>query len=380
MSRQFEAAGHDVRVVTAMPHYPSDTILPGYRRKLRMTEDFHGVEVRRIWNLPASGRGSKRFVSFATFLPLGGLRSLTLPKADILFIESPPLTTGLLGILLGHRKGRKVVLNVADLWTDAAVELGSLTEGSRGHRALAKLESTIYSRVDQVIAVTEGVKDGLLAKGVPEEKIGWLPNGVDIDTFHPERPGRRPAELRDIDAPLFVFPGNIGYISGLDVVIEAMALLKAEGSDIHFAFIGDGSERERLEEASRSRSLTNIRFVDPVPPEQIADLLPTVTGGVATLADLPISLMVRPSKVFPMLATATPVVYSGKGEGAALVADHGAGVVVEPGDPAALAAAMQRVAAGGEDIEQMGRNGRQLAVDRFSWAALISDWMASLEE
>ena len=172
----------------------------------------------------------------------------------------------------------------------------------------------------------------------------------------------------------------MGFCQGLEVGIDAMDQLHDRLPDLCLVFIGDGSRKAALEETVRQRGLQNVRFLPPHSPEYITRLLSFATAGFVSLKGLPLFDGAVPSKVFPIMATGKPVLYSGAGEGARLVQSARAGIVSQPEDCDALAAAIRCLVQNPTLADKLGRNGRQHAEKHLAWSALVGAWLRELEE
>jgi glycosyltransferase involved in cell wall biosynthesis len=381
MSRELIRMGHQVEVVTALPNHPTGKIHPEYRGRAIVSESWEGIPVHRVWLYPSTGAGVKRLANYGSFVltSLAGMARAQRP--DVLFVESPPLFLSPAAHMAARAWRIPWVFNVADLWPDSVRELGLMSEGAM-LRAADRLEAWTYRHADFVNAVTEGIRGTLLgAKGVPEEKVLFLPNGVDTTMFSPADPDPAlVAELGLQGKKALLYAGTLGVAQGLEVAIEAMTRLRDTCPELVLLFMGDGSAREDLERLASSRRLDNVRFLPPGPPEKVAHLYSVAFAGFASLRNVPLFEGARPSKIFPVMASGLPVVYSGAGEGARLVAGAGAGVVVPPEDPGALAAALQSLAADPERARALGANGRRHVEAHFGWGALVEEWLGSLQE
>ena len=380
-ARELVRAGHSVRVVTALPNHPTGVIFPEYRGRMRASEVIDGVEVRRVWLYPALGAGLKRMLNYGSFAATSTLPTVMTKDVDVIFIESPPLTAAVPGLLAARARGIPAVLNIADLWPDSIVEMGLAKPGVM-MRTAARLESWAYRKATIVNAVTEGIRDTLVGKkGVPTEKVLFLPNGVDVRAFSPRPPSEELAAALGLTGkPVFVYAGTLGLAQGLETVLHAIRLAHEDGTPVWAVFLGDGSDRARLESLAKDLDIMKYtRFIDPRPPTFVAELMSIATAGLVVLKDVPLFAGARPSKMFPIMACSRPVLYSGAGEGADIVEHARAGVVVPPEQPRALAKAMIALAGDNAACADYGRAGREYVSKRLTWESITRQWLSDLE-
>jgi colanic acid biosynthesis glycosyl transferase WcaI len=374
---QLLAFGHDVEVVTALPNYPSGRIFEGYRGRFYGREDDGRLTIHRVWLHVALGAGLDRLVSYLSFAGTSAVGLARSERPDVIFVESPPLFLGLTAWLAARAWRRPWILNISDLWPDSIRALGVMDEGLALTMA-EKLERFIYRRADLITAVTDGIESELVKhKDVPKEQILFLPNGVDTELFRPRDPDDNVRMRFGIDdRQVVLYAGTMGFAHCTDAILEAAAILRER--DVLFVLAGDGSDRARTEQLASERGLANVLFLGVVPLEAVADLYSVALAGLATLRDLPLFEGARPAKVLPCLASGKPIVYSGRGEGARLITAGETGIVVEPEDGAAIAAAIARLLDEPALAERLGGNGRRLAVEHFGWKALVGDWLEQL--
>lgn len=380
MTRELKRLGHDVEVVTGLPNHPTGKIFAEYRGRWYLLEDWEGVPVHRVWLYPALGGGIKRLLNYLSFVGTSLIGLSRARRPDFIFVESPPLFLGIPGVYAAKRWGVPLVFNVADLWPDAVKDLGLMRSGP--WLALAeRIEAWCYQNATFVNAVTEGIQKTLIEKKkVPPEKILFLPNGADTDLFQPREPDKELAqELGLADKSVILYAGTIGYAHGLEVALEAMAIVRDKAPNATLVVIGHGSERMRLEALARQKGLDNVVFLPPRDPAYVARLFSVAVAGLVTLKDLPVNMGARPSKTFPIMASAKPVIYSGRGEGALLVEGARSGLVTPPEDPSALARAILFILEHPEVAKELGANGRKYVVENLSWNVLVRNWIKELE-
>jgi len=377
LARELSARGHQVEVVTAMPNHLTGTTFSGYRRRWYMRERVAGTTVHRSWVYPATGTGVRRMLNYLSFCVSALYSLLRVERADVVFVESPPLFLGVPGWLVAKLHRARFVFNVADLWPDAVRELGVLKDGFL-FRAARGLEEWTYRRATVVNAVTEGISHDLrVRKGVPESKLRFLPNGVDCVAFAPRRGSAQLAERLRIDGrPVFLYAGTHGIAQGLHNVLSAAE----QCPEAVMVFVGDGVEKAALVRAARERGIGNVRFVDPVPLDEMPEYFSLACASIVPLLRRDLHQGARPSKLFPSFACGVPVIYSGEGEGARIVSEAGAGLVVPPEDPGAIAGAMRALGGDAALRAQMSERARALAIDRFAWPAIVERWLGTLPQ
>lgn len=375
-AKELQRHGHDVTVVTAMPNYPTGVVQPAYKGKFIVAEEISGISVIRTWIYAASGRNTlKRLASYLSFCCTSLIGCLRVPRPDYLLVESPPLFLGVTALFVCWVRRVPFVLIISDLWPASARELGFIRNGFMLWAA-ERLESFLYRAAFRITGVTEGICRTVAAK-VGSRKVMFLPNGVDIDLFHPASNGHLGVVAPDEIG--FVYAGTHGYYQGLDTILDAAELLKdVEG--IVFALIGDGPEKPRLKREAGNRSLSNVRFYDARPLSDLPAVFANARASIATFRNMAVFLGGRPAKIFPSLACAVPVIFAGAGETAELIASAGCGVTVPPENAAAMAAAVRRFAGDEIGARRMGTAGRALVERDYSWVKIAERWLSQLSQ
>ena len=223
-------------MVSTFQYYPAWKKRPEDKGKLYRTERVNGVTLHRCYHyVPSKVNSLKRILHEGSFVFTSFMRLLFLPAPDVYVVVSPPLLLGAAAWLLGLIKRRPYAFHVQDLQPDAAVGLGMLKPGLF-IRMLYKLEAFAYRGASRVSGISDGMLEAYRRKNVPEEKIVFFPNWVNLDTAKPplRLSGFEPSFMRDlgIDADAFpvVYSGNIGMKQGLEILVEAAAALEARGN------------------------------------------------------------------------------------------------------------------------------------------------------
>lgn len=367
--------GHEVRVLTALPNYPTGRVFQGYPRfHARETRD--GIRVTRCWILPFHGLSLlRRLISYTSF----ALSSLIIGSVeggpeDIVITESPPLFLAVAGWLLAAVKRARWILNVSDLWPESAKYIGMMKEEHMAYRALRALARWLYRKAWLVTGQSKEIVEQI-AKETPEARVYHLSNGVDTGVFSPERFSQevRTGYLKEGEVG-FVYAGLHGLFQGLDQIIRVAQLLK--GEPVRFLLFGDGPEKESLEMRARNLGLDNVDFYAPVPHGRMPDILASMDAALITLRSQIVGAV--PSKIYEAMASGIPVLLVAGGEAARVVADNGCGLAVRPGDTDALAAAVRRLASDSEMRRRLGAVGRAVAQASFNRERIARDFEAVL--
>lgn len=372
--RRWVKAGAKVTVVTSVPNFPTGKVLAPYRNRLVQRETIDGIEVVRVWTYLAPNTAViRRSIDFASFGLSGFIAGLA-QRADVIMATSPQLLAGLTGRVLALVKGRPWLLEIRDLWPDSIVALDMMRERHLLVRMLRAVENMLYRSAARIVTTNSGLRDRLIARGVPGAKIGVVPNGVDAIQFSP-RP--RPQILLEkyglADKFVVGYIGTQGLAHDLETVIAAAAAMRDR--NVAFLFVGDGAQHLPIVRMVKRLKLDNVQFVRTVAPEEVpdhiacCDVLLVPMKRTSTLSDT------MPSKIFEIAAMERPIVIGAEGIAADLVEDHRAGIAVEPECTEALIAAIERLRNEPAFCQSLQSGSRALADDfsRDKFAAQMLD-------
>jgi colanic acid biosynthesis glycosyl transferase WcaI len=376
--RELRGFGHQVEVVTALPNYPVGKIQPGYTGKFYHRELRDGVTVHRTWLYATAGSGLPRLMNYLSFVVTSLYGLARANKPDFLFVESPPLFLTMTAYFYSRLRSVPFILNIADLWPDTVIDMGLVRKGFATD-LLGLLERWSYRKAAYVNAITQGIHSSLLLeKKVAPQKVLYLPNGVNTAIYRPQPPDEGLKQKLGLSGKKIVlYAGTLGRAHGLENVLKSAQLLKHK-PEIHFLFLGDGSERARLQNLQAEMGLSNVSFHDFVPLSELRGFYSIADCGLASLLNLQMFEGARPSKIFAVLASGKPVVYFGQGEGARLVEQAHAGVVVPPEDSATLARTISELLSNPALAHELGENGRRFVAENYEWSKLVAAWVASL--
>ncbi len=364
-------AGAEVTVHTGFPHYPDGEIKAPYRNRPLLREQVDGVRVLRSWVYAAPNRGfGRRLANHASLAAAALAAAPAGGPADVLLVETPPLLLAGAAIPYARAKRARLVLNVADLWPDSAVEMGTL--GSRPAIAAARrLERLAYREAAAIACATEGIHATLRTRPELTAKAALMRPAVDLERFASE------AASQDGEPPLRVlYAGTVGLAHGLNVLLDAAQVLERRPDPTHFAvtIAGDGADATALRARLADVGPAAVRMLGAVPADRIPTLYAETDVAVVPLRDLPIFEGALPTKLLEAMAAGRPVVLAARGEAARLVESERCGIVVPPEDPRALAEALTALADNPARRAELGAAGRRAAERDFGREAWLRRW------
>ena len=370
LAEELAQRGHDVRVITSMPHYSTNSIWPEYKGKWFKRERQGAILIHRVWSYVPVHKDKlvPRFFSYLSFTLLSAFAGLLMPRPDVILTPSPspPLTNGISAYLLGRLRGVPFVSNIQDIYPDVAIRMGVMKNKSviAGYK---NLERFVYAHSRAITVISEGFRRNLTAKGVPPDKISVIPNFIDAAFVlpHPRRNDFSAAQGWD-DKFVVLFAGNVGMSQGLDTVLEAAGLLR-ETPDLLFVIVGNGAAKPSLIAQAQAMNLPNVQFLPYQDYEHVPAMYSSADIGLIPLRR-GFSNDSVPSKLFTIMGVARPVIASvdAYSETAEIITQAKCGVCLEPEDPAALAAAILSVFRDKAKADEMGRRGRQYAEAHYT--------------
>ncbi len=375
-TRALARAGHRVSVITSYVQHKERTIPERYagRRVVHEVED--GLDVWRTYSTPGYGRDLRsRVASYGTFAWWSAIASARTPRPDVVVASSPSLPSAAAAAAMAAARGARFVLEVRDLWPDSAIAMG-LVNDARTIAVARRLEAYCYRRADRIVALTEGIRDGMIELGVSPAKITLITNGVDLEIGADPVPAAAPVPD---DAFVAMYVGAHGTYSSLETVLDAADRLR-DLPRARVVLVGGGDRKPALVEEAAARGLDNVVFIDPVPKREVTAWLARADVCLLPYQDNPLFAGALPNKAFDYLGAARPIIAAAPaGELTRMVERAGCGVAVPPEDGAALAEAIRRLAVDPEGARRMGAAGRAYALEHYDRAALAARFVAVVE-
>jgi colanic acid biosynthesis glycosyl transferase WcaI len=384
LSRHWVAAGHDVTVLTGFPNHPTGVVPREYRDKFRrlvVREQKDGIHVVRSWLLPFPNRKAyERILNYCSFCISAASTGIFLSSPDLVIATSPQLLVGLSGWCVARWKRVPFVFEVRDLWPESLTAVGVGHGDSLLHRCLAMIAGFLYRHSDRVVVVTPAFEDYLVEHWrVPREKISVIENGVETQLFSPDAATAVKRKLGAEGKFVVSYIGTIGMAHGLDTIIETATRLRHSSPEIVFLILGEGTEKASIVSQAREHGLENVRFVDERPREQIPAYICASDVCLVLLKKADLFKTVIPTKMLEFMSCARPVILGVDGQAREILEEARGGLVIEPENSEALVRAIRLLAANPEMAAQLGRNGREYVVRKFSRRETADKYIRVLE-
>ena len=376
MARRLVAWGHEVHMVA------SDQS-GGKAGDWKQTDE-NGIRVH--W-LPVEYHNSmsfsKRIRAFVKFAVSSARKAKSI-DGDIVFATSTPLTIALPAVWAAKRRKRPMVFEVRDLWPEIPIAIGAL-KSKPMIMAARWLERFAYRNAKAVVALSPGMRDGIVKTGYPAEHVVIIPNAADLDFF--DVPDDAAQSFRSKyewlqDRPLVVYSGTFGFMNGVPYLAELAAKAREINPDIRFVAIGGGREHDQIVETATRLGVLhdNFHMLDRVKKVDMPAIYRAADMVTSLFIDLPEMQANSANKFFDGLASGTPIAINYGGWHKDLLEENGAGIAMDPEDHAAAAQQLVSRLTDASWLEQAGRNSRKLAEDQFARDDLTRKLEATLLE
>lgn len=358
--------GHEVEVLCEVPNHPTGIVYPGYGQKLVDRRRIDGYEATYVYVSTSPEKTTRtRLLLYGTYAASASLVGARAKRPDVILASSPPLPVAAAAAVLAARHRVPWVMDVRDLWPEAAVILGEL-RGQRVIRASEWLEGRLYRHASAITTVTEPFRQQI-AEIATGTRIEVIPNGTTGAWFDAgDRPPDRGAAGFPLDRFVWMYAGNMGIAQGLEHAIGAARVL---GPEFRLVLLGGGPERKSLARLVAGLPDGLVEFREPVQPDAAAAQMRAADALLVSLGSEPELAKFVPSKLFDCCALGRPVILAASGEAPRLAGDAGAAFTVAPGSAGELAKAVRTmrddparaatIAAAGRDFAQGYRREHQ---------------------
>lgn len=372
--------GHDVTVLAGMIHANGSEKRAEYKNKYFVKKQQGKVSVLRChvsesYNTNFIGRLWGYF-SFMFSSLWGGLFKVK-GKFDAVIVTSPPLFVGFSGYMLSGIKRIPLIFEVRDLWPESAIDTGVLK-----NKFIIKLaywfEDFIYRKATLINVLTPAFYNALRdKKNVEENKLIFIPNAADFSlSDHLLKSFDRTAFRKEHDLDnkfVITYVGAHGVANHLEQILDAGKQL--EDTPVLFLLIGQGMEKKRLQQLAIDKKVTNVRFLDSVPKQEVFKYILASEMGASVLKRVDTFKTVYSNKTFDYMACKKPILMAIDGVSRELVETAAAGSYVEPENISEYNRIIREYIAFPEKLIIEGENGFQYARSNFDRQVLALRYM-----
>lgn len=373
MARRMAAAGHDVHVVTSQTD--------GNKLKSKK-EIIDGFTVHWI-SIPYDNKMGilKRLLSFVRFSIASAPQAASL-QPDIVFATSTPLSISIPGTWASWRNRCPMVLEVRDLWPEVPIAMGAFTD-PLSKRLLRAFEKWSYFKSDHIIALSEGMRDGVLATGYPLDRTSVIPNSCDIELFQSTEPKADNARRKRpwlASHPLVLYAGTFGKANGVDYLVDIARDMVQLNPNVRFLAVGAGAQASLIREKADKLKVLGANFFieDQLPKHEATELFSAATLCMSLFIPLEALWKNSANKVFDAFAAGRPVAINYKGWQAELIEQEQAGLVIPASDSKRAAEKISQFLSDQEKIDRAKEASGRLAA-RFSRDKLAKQLISVLE-
>jgi len=297
-----------------------------------------------------------------------------------IIVSSPSLFPIKYGYKMAKRFKTKIFFEVRDIWPLTLVELSNLNNTHPLIRFMNYYERFAYKKSDKIISLLPTAKEHFETNGMSSEKFVYLPNGIEIQQ---EKSKPLPQTIIDKipkDKFIIAYSGTVGIANNLDYLVDVAELLR-DNKEIYFIILGQGGEKERLQDRVNSLELNNFLFLEPVTKEQVGVFLELI--DVAFISLLPEKIFrfgVSPNKVFDYMYAKKPIIWAIEA-GNNLVKDASSGISVPLNDTILLKEVILELnMLSSESLKKLGENGYNFVIKNHSYQELSKILIRVIEE
>jgi len=336
--------GHEITVLTSYPNHPQRKIFQGYKNRFRTIENKDGIKIIRCYTyISPSVKFIPRLLNYLSFSFSSYLNSLSLKRFDLIIVSIPPIFVGFTGLKIAKRLKVPLVLDLRDLWPEAAEETGYLKKGSLYYYTLNKARN-LYQKATVILVNSPALKEDLICSyGISSNKIFYIPNGADLEFFRNDYDTKEIEEKYNLKNKFVVlYTGIIGFAQGIETIIKTANLLK-EKNEIVFLIVGSGPKEEEIKNLVKELRLTNVILTGQRPREEMPYFVSRADVCLATYKNSPVFKKNIPSKIFDYMASGKPIIVNLEGEASEIILSAQAGLLSLPEDPESLKEAILKI-------------------------------------
>ncbi len=330
-----------------------------------------GIRILRTYIYPAIHRSYFwRIISFFSFVFSSIIAAMRIKNIDLIMGTSPPIFQAFSAWFVAFLRRKPFLLEVRDLWPEFIVSMG-VFKNPILIKLARMLEMFLYKRANHILVNSPAYKEYIVSKGIPEQKITFIPYGADGKMFHPDIDGSNLRKELNLEGKFLVlYTGALGQANDIYTILRAANRL-SENQEIRFVLFGDGKERPRLQAEANKLGLSNVIFAGVRPKHEIPKIVAASDVCLAILQDIPMFRTTYPNKVFDYMAAGKPTVLVIDGVIRQVIEESQGGVYIPPGDDHLLAEKILWLSTQPDQLKQMGKHARAYLVENLDRESML---------
>jgi len=302
-------------------------------------------------------------------------------KPDFVIASSAPPTVWELGLHCAKKYGAKYIAEFRDIWPLSLVEVQGLSPKHPAVIFFGILEKRAYRKADAIVATMPYAHDHVVGvSGVSRDKIHWMPNGIntkEVDRMLEEAPPL-PEELDRYLSENWcaVYTGSLAKCEHVDFLVECFKEIKKP--DIRLAIVGEGGEKENIQQLIDAYELENVRIFDAVTREQVPSVLNKAGCCLATVEDLPIyKYGLSVNKLSEYLYSGKPTVFAC---GVMNIVKEAGHYALPYNNVFIAAETIEKIRKlSEEELEELGQRGKSIIREKYDFASIGRKYLDMME-
>jgi glycosyltransferase involved in cell wall biosynthesis len=352
------------------------TVLTGHNDKYKR-ENYEGIDIHYL-SVPYDNRFGfgARSSSFLKYILAIIRKQKLIADVDICYAISTPLTVGLAALWLKKTKGIKYIFEVGDLWPDAPIQLGFISNPVFKW-FLYKVESLIYKQSESVVALSTSIK-AAVEKKVNRKQVHLIPNMADVDFYSPSVKNLQLEEKFQVKDKFVVsYIGALGFANGLDYFLDCARASQKAALPVHFILCGDGAMLENLKTSAKRLMLQNLTIVPFQTRDGVRDIMNVTDASFICYKSVPVLETGSPNKYFDGMAAGKLIVVNFAGWIKDEIERHNFGVHVDPNHPTDFVKKISFFINNSKQLAEWQINARQHAISNYS-RQILNDRFVSI--
>lgn len=362
MAKRLVAAGHEVHMITSWVKETQSTDW--------FEENIDGINIHWYPN-PYNNKMSfkQRILAFFRFA-YAAMKKVSSIPADIVFATSTPLTIAIPGVLGARKQKIPMVFEVRDLWPEVPIAMGILKKAYQIFLAKT-LEKWAYKNSAHIVALSPGMKEGIVSTGYPEDRVSVIPNSSDNDLFEVSVDDFERFKLENTWLPqskVIIYTGTFGMVNDVGVAVDLAKKLQEHNSDIKILLIGDGVEFDKVYQRAIDMDVLDKQLFirKQVPKNEIPYFLKYATMASSFAIDLPAIQANSANKFFDALAASKPVLINYGGWQKEILENNKCGVIAWNKSLSETVTELEYFLNAQDEYSQACINAKNLALNDFS--------------